>query len=71
MYSFIRVQFIRVCLIFYNLCLEVCKSAKYFVPLPAELNCSKNSMGITKKYDVFLSSKSEDYPIAREICSYI
>ena len=24
-----------------------------------------------KKYDVFISSKSEDYPIAREICSFL
>ena len=31
----------------------------------------KNIMEQQKKYDVFISSKSEDYPIAREICSFL
>ena len=28
-------------------------------------------MGEQKKYDVFISSKSEDYPIAREIYTFL
>jgi hypothetical protein len=31
----------------------------------------KNIMEQQKKYDVFISSKSEDYPIAREICRFL